>query len=447
MSGGARYWNEETQRWEDGDGSGTSATPVTPPPARPGFAPEWPPGVGPGPASAGTPSGSPPAPPVSTPDAPSSPPVSTPDAASAPPVSTPDAPSFPPPVPPAGPAGAASQDDGVAEGVGGHGGVVGWPGAGEGSAWHGPGAAGGPAGAWSVPEHVGAGTGTGTGAGAGPGVASPDEWPGAVTGTSWPAVDPQSAPPAPAGGMSRRLVWSVVVGAAVVGVAVSLVLTLVVGGGDDGDEPSAATSPSAEAEAGGSQPSDPSDPSDPYASSPDPSFTDETASPSASVPVLPVGYELYEDQEGFRIARPAGWTRSSVDSQYGMAVVNYRSPDSERRLQVYQVAEGSPEESFQLFLSDETPKAPGFKQLDLKTLDDGEFTGTRLEYLADSLKGEPDVGPWHVYDERFVAEDGNIYAIAAYGLDSDGPEDELQLLTTAVEAFCPPYACEPASID
>jgi hypothetical protein len=247
--------------------------------------------------------------------------------------------------------------------------------------------------------------------------------------------------------MSRRLVWSVVVGAAVVGVAVSLVLTLVVGGGDDGDEPSAATSPSAEAEAGGSQPSDPSDPSDPYASSPEPSFTEETASPSASVPVLPVGYELYEDQEGFRIARPAGWTRSSVDSQYGMAVVNYRSPDSERRLQVYQVAEGSPEESFELFLSDETPKAPGFKQLDLKTLDDGEFTGTRLEYLADSLKGEPDVGPWRVYDERFVAEDGNIYAIAAYGLDSDGPEDELQLLTTAVEAFCPPYACEPASID
>ncbi|WP_328358438.1 hypothetical protein OG800_20690 [Streptomyces sp. NBC_00445] len=486
MSGGARYWNEETQRWEDGDGSGTSSTPVTPPPARPGFAPEWPPGVGPGPASAGPPSGSPPAPPVSTPDgssAPpvstpdgsssppvstpdgsssppvstpdgsssppvstpdgsSSPPVSTPDGSSFPPVSTPDGSSFPPPVPPAGLAGAASQGDGVAEGVGGHGGVVGWPGAGEGSAaWHGPGAAGGPAGTWSVPEHVGAG------AGAGPGVASPDEWPGAVTGTSWPAVDPQSAPPAPAGGMSRRLVWSVVVGAAVVGVAVSLVLTLVVGGGDEGDEPSAATSPSAEAEAGGSQPSDPSDPSDPFASSPEPSFTEETASPSASVPVLPVGYELYEDEEGFRIARPAGWTRSSVDSQYGMAVVNYRSPDGERRLQVYQVAEGSPEESFELFLSDETPKAPGFEQLDLQTLDDGEFTGTRLEYRADSLKGEPDVGPWHVYDERFVAEDGNIYAIAAYGLDADGPEDELQLLTTAVEAFCPPYACEPASID
>ncbi|MGP4010160.1 hypothetical protein [Streptomyces sp. 4N124] len=385
MSGGARYWNEETQRWEDGDGSGTPATPVTPPPARPGFAPEWPPL---GPASAGPPSGSPPAPPVSTPDAPSA----------------------PPPLPP-----------------------VGWPAAGEGSAWHGQGAAEGAAGAWSVPEHVGEGAGA----------VPSGEWPGGATVTSWPAVDPQPAPPAPAGGMSRRLVWSVVVGAAVVGVAVSLVLTLVVGGGDERDAPSAATSPSAEAEAeaGGSQPSDP------YASSPEPSFTEETASPSPSVPELPVGYELYEDEEGFRIARPAGWTRSSVDSQYGMAVVNYRSADGERRLQVYQVAEGSPEESFELFLSDETPKAPGFKELDLQTLDDGEFTGSRLEYLADSIRGEPDVGPWHVYDERFVAEDGNIYAIAAYGLDSDGREDELQLLTTALEGFCPPYACEAASID
>ncbi|MEU6353967.1 hypothetical protein ABZ896_32325 [Streptomyces sp. NPDC047072] len=235
--------------------------------------------------------------------------------------------------------------------------------------------------------------------------------------------------------MNRRLVLSVLVGAAAVAVAATLVLTLVVGGGDE-DDRSAATSPSPEASF--------SQQSDPYASQ-EPSYT-EDPSPTEE-PSLPAGYELYEDEEGFRIAIPAGWARTSVDSQYGMAIVNYRSADGERRLQVYQVAEESPAASFELYLSDDTPKAPGFQELDLQTLDDGEFTGSRLEYLADSIKGEPDVGTWHVYDERFVAEDGNIYAIAAYGPDADGRDDELELLDTALQGFCPPYACDPASVD
>ncbi|MCT9076329.1 hypothetical protein N4G65_07140, partial [Streptomyces fulvoviolaceus] len=234
----------------------------------------------------------------------------------------------------------------------------------------------------------------------------------------------------------RRLVWSVLIGAAVVGVAVSLVLTLVVGGGDEDDKPSAAASPSPTASA--------SERTDLY-TSPDPSLTAESASPST--PELPAGYELYEDDEQFRIGRPLGWSRTAVDSQYGMKIVNYRSADGERRLQVYQVAEASPEESFELYLSDDTPKPDGFEELDLRTVEDGEFTGSRLEYTADSLKGEPDVGTWHVYDERFVAQDGFIYAIAAYGPDSDGREDELELLTTALAGFCAPYACDPASID
>lgn len=350
MSGGARYWNEETQRWEDGDGSRVPASPATPPPpARPEF----------------------------TPAAPDAPP-------------TPDA----PPVPPTGPAG--------------------WPGAGGGSAWHGPGAGGA----------------------GGAGGAAP-EWASGGTGAAWPPAE-QPAVPAPAGGVSRRLVWSVLIGAAVVGVAASLVLTLVVGGGDEDDKPPAAANSSPAVTASESPESDP------YAS-PEPSLTAETASPSA--PELPAGYELYEDDEQFRIARPVGWSRTAVDSQYGMKIVNYRSADGERRLQVYQVAEASPEESFELYLSDDTPKPDGFEELDLQTVADGEFTGARLEYLADSLKGEPDVGPWHVYDERFVAQDGFIYAIAAYGPDSDGREDELELLTTALAGFCAPYACDPAAID
>ncbi|MEU6145425.1 hypothetical protein ABZ848_34400 [Streptomyces sp. NPDC047081] len=202
-------------------------------------------------------------------------------------------------------------------------------------------------------------------------------------------------------------------------------LTFVVGkggGGDDGKRAVAAASPSVSGSSAGGSPS--------------PSLQD-TVVPSPSVP--PSGYELRDDTEGFRIAVPEGWSRNSVASQHGIAVVNYRSPDREHRLQIYQVSEASPAASFKLYLSDQIPKPPGFKKLDLQTLDDGEFTGSRLEYVADSLNGEPDIGTWHVYDERFVAADGNIYAIAAYGPDADGSGAELTNLTTALEWFCPPY--------
>ncbi|WP_030043210.1 hypothetical protein, partial [Streptomyces resistomycificus] len=256
-------------------------------------------------------------------------------------------------------------------------------------------------------------------------------------GASWPPAD-QPAQPAPARGMSRRVVWSVLVAAAVVGVVVSLVLTLVVGSGDDGPAAAASASPPT-SDAGVSQQGDPD-------TSPPPTAT-PTGTPSPTGPELPAGYEEYEDAEGFRIAIPKGWSRTTVPSQYGIAVVNYRSADDERRLQVYQVSEESPDASFDLYLSEETAKPDGFEKLSLQNLDDGEYTGTRLEYLADTIKGEPDVGRWHVYDERFVASDGSIYAIAAYGPDADGRDDELELLTTALEGFCPPYACEPASVD
>jgi hypothetical protein len=270
------------------------------------------------------------------------------------------------------------------------------------------------------------------------------EWSGASWSTTGqPAVtappDASAAPP----GRNRRLIWSALIGTAAVGVAVTLVLTLVVDGGDEDDK------------AGGASPSPTgavSQQSDPYVS-PTPSPTGETASPLASEPALPAGYELYEDEEGFRIARPAGWARTTLRSRYGIDVVSYRSADGERRLQVYQVAEESPEASFELYLSADTTKPDGFRKLALKPVGggggggNGDFTGERLEYLADSLSGEPDVGPWHVYDERFVAQDGFIYAIAAYGLEKDGREDELDLLTTALSGFCAPYACDPAAID
>ncbi|WP_234491965.1 hypothetical protein [Streptomyces sp. MBT33] len=419
MSGGPRYWNEDTQRWEDGGSESPSTTqPTSPPPARPPVAPTAPdtaPGKAP---TTGT-----------TPPAPAS---------------------------GADEAGVAGEAAGAGpSAVGGDGGTEpsppaagpgGWPVAGGESVWHGPAGAGntvvdgggvspaaqsrpvgaeggarppdsGPTGAAGWPP-VGGDVSASTGA------AAPWPAPEWSSGASWPPVEPVTAP-APSGGLSRRLVWSVVVGAAVVGVAVSLVLTLVVGkGGDDGKQPVAAGSSSAPVSSPEQSPS-------PYA--------EGTASPSPSLSTPPDGYELRDDTEGFRIAVPKGWTRSTVPSQYGIAVVNYRSADKEHRLQVYQVQEESPDASFKLYLSAQTRKPAGFEKLDLQRLDDGEFTGSRLEYLAGSISGEPDVGTWHVYDERFVAADGNIYAIASYGPDSDGRDDELGYLATALDWFCPPY--------
>ncbi|WP_406101145.1 hypothetical protein [Streptomyces canus] len=409
MSGGVRYWNEETQRWEDGDGSGTATGPVTPPPpARPGAVPTWPP-VGPG-AADGAPTADGTATPTAGPVAPVWPPAAgsagaeaAPDktvgAAAGPGSTGPSAevaPVPPPPAPPSPP--------------------VGWPGSGGGSTWHGPGA---PDGGWSSVEQLGGGS------------APSAEW----SGTSWSTAAQTAVNPPPTG-TNRRLVWSALAGVAAVGVAVTLMVTLVGRGDEDDKAGDASPTPTGVV----SQQSGPHE-------SPTPSPTEDTASPLASAPELPAGYELYEDKEGFRIARPAGWSRTTVTSKYGMDVVNYRSADGERRLQVYQVAEESPEASFALYLSAETTKPDGFEKLDLQPVEEDGFTGERLEYRADSLSGEPDVGPWHVYDERFVAQDGLNYAIAAYGLENDGGQDELELLTTALSGFCAPYACDAASID
>ncbi|MFE6284990.1 hypothetical protein [Streptomyces sp. NPDC057877] len=236
------------------------------------------------------------------------------------------------------------------------------------------------------------------------------------------------------GGFSRRTLGTVLGGAAVAGAALALVLTLVVGNGDgEGNSGSGEATDDGKATA-----APPSSGPPPSTAPPSDTPTPKASSPSPSAEV-PAGYELYDDAEGFTVARPLGWTREAIDSQYGMDVVNYRSADGERRLQVFEVAETSPEESFELFLSDETPKADGFEELSLERLDDGDYTGSRLEYLADAIKGEPDIGPWHVVDERFEAADGKLYALAAYGPDADGRDDERELLRTALDHFCPPY--------
>ncbi|MFH8762764.1 hypothetical protein [Streptomyces althioticus] len=265
----------------------------------------------------------------------------------------------------------------------------------------------------------------------------PTSSPGGVTDPDAPAGGGWSVPEPPKPGASgagrRRMVWGVLGGAAAVGVAVALVLSLVVrddGGGGGADDRAGGTGTSAPLESPSPTPEGESEAVP----------TETSGSPSADPSALPEGYELHQDAEGFTIARPTGWERETVPSQHGFDVVNYRSPDGFRRLQVYEIAESSPEESFELYLSEDTPKPDGFQRVEMVPLDAG-IEGVRLEYLADSLRGEPEVGSWHVQDVRFRSpEDGKVYAVAAYGAPTDGVDPELELVLLAVQHFCPPSA-------
>ncbi|KKD06851.1 hypothetical protein [Streptomyces sp. WM6386] len=254
---------------------------------------------------------------------------------------------------------------------------------------------------------------------------TPPPGPTVILGQQPPEAEPHpfARPPQRTG---RRTVWAaVLIAVAVVGTGVSLAVTLT---DDDGDGPVIATSTTASPE-----PTPPT--SAPEPSTPDPATTFDTEFPTAEG--LPAGYVAYDDPEGFRIAVPEEWLRTASPSQYGMDVVDYRSPDGDRRLQVFQVEESSPDESFEVLLSPEYSKPDGFVQLSLESRD-GTGSAALLEYLADSLGDEPDLGPWHVYDLRFVAQDDEVYALISYGPDADGGADELELLGTASNWFCPP---------
>ncbi|MEV2255789.1 hypothetical protein AB0I94_35430 [Streptomyces sp. NPDC050147] len=177
---------------------------------------------------------------------------------------------------------------------------------------------------------------------------------------------------------------------------------------------------------------------------PSPADTEgDTAAPSpAGVPPAP--YEEVFDEEGYRLAVPRGWVRDLVEPAEGFNVVNYRSPEGDRRIQVYRVGESSPYASLRTWL-DETPMPGGFDQLaPLERRDDEGRPAARLTYLADTFKGEPDIGTWHVIDHRFEAVDGELYALAVYGSEADGRDDEEEFMATALAWFCPPDEICPA---
>ncbi|MGY3790684.1 hypothetical protein [Streptomyces antibioticus] len=160
---------------------------------------------------------------------------------------------------------------------------------------------------------------------------------------------------------------------------------------------------------------------------------------AAESPSPPAGFEVLEDSEGFRIALPQGWSRESSPSQYGIDVVEYRGPDGVRRVQVFQLMEDSPHASV-VEAQRAGRKLEGYREIHLQYVPDpSEGEAAEHEYTADELSGEPSSGSsFHVIDYRFRAEDSENYALIVYGSESDGDEDERELLDTARAWFCPP---------
>lgn len=167
-----------------------------------------------------------------------------------------------------------------------------------------------------------------------------------------------------------------------------------------------------------------------------------TVTDSGSV-ALPDGYEEVPDDEGFRVAVPTGWSRESSASRFGIDIVNYRSSDGSRRLQIFQVMEDSPYGSLEV-AQVESAKLDGYELIGLTQISSSPYAAAEHEYRASEIAGESDTGSVrHVIDHRFEASDGNRYALVAYGPDN-ADETERELVDTAVTWFCPPdTTCEP----
>lgn len=165
------------------------------------------------------------------------------------------------------------------------------------------------------------------------------------------------------------------------------------------------------------------------------SSTDTDDEPVASESGAPPGYSVKEDPEGFQVAVPDGWDRRTEGREVGSKVVFYEEPGRSRQLQIFWVEDADPYASLEL-AEKNAEKNKDYERNALDQLDSGDgSSAARLEYTYDS---DEHGGTRHVIDHRFEAEDGELYAIVAYGQTEGGTaEQEKELLDTALTYFCP----------
>ena len=154
---------------------------------------------------------------------------------------------------------------------------------------------------------------------------------------------------------------------------------------------------------------------------------------------LPDGYRLAEDPEGFSLAVPEDWRRRT-ESRGDDKAVFYENKDRTKQLLMFPVKDADPYESLQL-AEGYAEKNEKYERESFQRLNGGDRKAARLEYTYFSDEHD---GVRHVIDHRFEAEDGDLYALIAYGPETKNASEEgRSLLDTALSSFCAPGAdCE-----
>ncbi|MFG3252312.1 hypothetical protein [Streptomyces sp. NPDC048172] len=147
-----------------------------------------------------------------------------------------------------------------------------------------------------------------------------------------------------------------------------------------------------------------------------------TPTPSPTALEAPLGFEVAEGPDGQSLFVPEGWARTEPKDR----VVAFASSDGGEQLQVFWVEDSTPVESVTLAEGYVSGK-PGYERLGLRELEDGSG---ELEYRFESAE----FGARHVLDHRFVAPNGEPYALVATGPDTDRSAQR-DLVETARASF------------
>ncbi|MFE6100567.1 hypothetical protein ACFVQ4_11450 [Streptomyces laurentii] len=256
----------------------------------------------------------------------------------------------------------------------------------------------------------------GTGQGTGPMVPFPPLPPLPPEPPSYvPASPGPPEPPTP--GPSRHVLVAAVAAAVLVAGGIGGWLLWGRDGGDGGR-----TGHGASAAAGASAPGSDSASAPPSDSaSPSPSDSD-SASADATTP--PIGYRLVEDEDGFTVAVPEGWSRTTAGGS-----VFFNAPDDSSLMQVFEIGEPglSPYEALKT-VSRDVAKNPDFEQISLEEtgVDEAE-----LVYAYHRSEGRR-----QVVARAFVGDDAVRRIVLVGGPDTDWPKQR-EILDTALRYFKP----------
>ncbi|BAU85572.1 hypothetical protein SLA_4688 [Streptomyces laurentii] len=253
----------------------------------------------------------------------------------------------------------------------------------------------------------------GTGQGTGPVVPLPPLPPLPPEPPSYVPASPGSPEP-PTPGPSRHVLVAAVAAAVLVAGGIGGWLLWGRDGGDSGRAGhGASAAPGASAPGSDSASASPSD-----SGSPSPS---DSASADATPPI---GYRIVEDEDGFTVAVPEGWSRTTAGGS-----VFFNAPDDSSLMQVFEIGEPglTPYEALKT-VSRDVAKNPDFEQISLEETGADE---AELVYAYHRSEGRR-----QVVARAFVGDDAVRRIVLVGGPDTDWPKQR-EILDTALRYFKP----------